>query len=104
LLAERSAHGRVRPDLERGLDALLLALGVADVQLAVAGLALAARVLELLAQVLVWRGGDEGVSEPAGEPGGSRLGGRDRERRRLVGQRVDPRLLDAVVLPVVRLV
>ena len=44
------------------------------------------------------------VADPARELGRERLRRRDRDRRRLVGQRVEPRVLDRVVRAAVRLV
>src|SRR5919204_5069156 len=104
LLAEGAAHGRVRPELMRGLARLLLVLGVADVKLAVAWLALAARVGELLHELLIGPDRNEGVSEPAREPRRVRLRGCDRDLGRFVVQREDPRLLDGVVLAAVAVV
>ena len=104
LLPERALHPAVRPDLVRRLLGLLLALRVADRHLRVARLAVPARLLELLDRLALRRDGDQGVAGTAGQLGGLRLGGGDRDRGRLVRERVDPRLLDGVVRPVVRLV
>src|SRR5436189_17597 len=100
LLAERAAHRGIRPELVRGLARLLLALRVADVQLPVARLVLAERLYELL----IRSDGDQGVADAARQLGRVLLRGCDGDLRRLVREREDSRLLDRVVLAVVRLV
>ena len=97
LLGERSLESCVGPDLERRAPCILLRLRVADRELAIPWLVLAARLLEQLEQLRLRARADQAVADPAGELG--RLGRAccDHDRDRIVGQRVDARPLDGVV-------
>ena len=66
LLAEVALQPSVRPDLSRGPDRVLLRLGPADGQLAVARLPVATRALEVLDELGIRCGRDQGVADPSG--------------------------------------
>jgi hypothetical protein len=83
---------------------LLLAVREADRHLSDLGLTPAAGRLERLDKLGVWRDADQAVDVTAGTVGGIRLRSRVVDRRQLVRNRVDPRLLDGVVRSVVALV
>src|SRR5205085_2572845 len=84
--SELALEGAVRPAPAGCLDRLLAARRDADVELPILRLALPAGPLERLHDVGVGRGRDQRVAEPACELRGVLGRGRDRDRRRLVGQ------------------
>ena len=98
LLRQRPLEAGVRPPLESGSPGLLLRLGPAHGELAVAR-PVSARSDVRVDELAVWRGADEPVPETRRELGGLGRRGRHDHVDRIARKRVDACVLDAIVLP-----
>ena len=101
LLAELALERGGRPRLVRDAPRGRVVLGDARVELAVAGLALAARGPEALDALGVRRDVHVAVADAPGELDRLRAEAGHDDRRRLLRPREDPRALDGVVAAVV---